>query len=148
MLHIVFAILTLLAYSSDIIIGKYSTDHVPMYIFLFILALCYGLISVIMFLCNYRQIISYFSKTSNRTYILLSFITVFVGTVLADTFMWICIHTSTNGQLPASTAIIHAVPVSTAILITLFFRVKLKVPAIIGIVLATLGCTMTAAYTD
>ena len=66
MLNIIFALISSIAYSTDVIFGKLALNNMNMYIFTFILSLCYSFIGIILYTLNPSIINEYFNNKENK----------------------------------------------------------------------------------
>jgi len=60
----------------------------PFNVFVFLLSIIYGLLGIILYLFNSKNIHEYFSNNKNNIYIYYAIIGIIFGTILADLFMW------------------------------------------------------------
>ena len=146
MLNILLAIITSLAYSTDVIFAKIALDNMPFFIFLFILAICYLILGTIIFFIYSKPIINYFSKIENKKYILLSILSVIIGTLLADIFMWTAIKYSSTKNLSTTISIIHTVPVFSLLLMWLIYKEKFNWQSILGTIIVIIGVCIIIIY--
>ena len=128
-----------IAYSSDVLFGKLALDEMPMYIFIFILAACYTVVAICMYLYDRKTITGYIAKKQNLKHILLAVVAVVVGTIVADVLMWYAVKKSSHKHLPIANALIHTAPVFAIFLVAVFFRQYLQWKAIIGVILVIIG---------
>lgn len=135
-----------LAYSTDVLFGKMALEEMPMFVFVFILALCYTVLAMIMFLVKPDVLKQYLTEKKNIKPISLAVIAVIVGTIVADVLMWFAVKKSSRKHLPLAIAIIHTAPILSLILVCTFYKECLNWKANLGIVLMVLGGCLAIFY--
>lgn len=146
MLQYAVALLSSLAYSSDVLWGKMALDEMPMYIFTFLLAACYAVVGVAMYMFRPGDISSYLAKAANRRFVGFAVAAIVVGTILADIFMWYAIKVSPTRTLPAVVTLVHTAPIFSLLLVYLFYKESIPWKAVVGILMAVAGCMLTVYY--
>lgn len=134
------------AYSTDVLFGKMALDEMPMFVFIFILALCYAILAVVMIVLKPDTLKNYLIEKQNIKPIGLAVIAVILGTIVADVLMWLAVKKSSRKQLPLAIAIIHTAPILSLILVCMFYKECLNWKANLGIVLMVLGGCMAIFY--
>jgi hypothetical protein len=137
--YIVAALLSAIAYGSDVIFGKFALDDMPFFIFMFILAFIYFLIALFMFIFNYNYIIDYFYKIKNYSSLYWSIIAIILGTIIADILMWKAIQLSNYSELSTTITLIHMAPVFGLIFIAVVYKYYLNYKALFGFFLVIVG---------
>jgi drug/metabolite transporter (DMT)-like permease len=112
-------------------------------VFIFVLALCYCGVAVVMFAWRPRLIAGYLGDPSNRRSVCIAVVAVVAGTVAADILMWIAIHVTTHrSQLPVAVALIHTVPVFSLLLVWAVYKEALNWKAVAGCAMTVAGCVV------
>lgn len=148
MIQFIFPLLSSLAYSSDVLFGKLALDDMPFNIFLFLLAVCYTIFGIFIYIQNISKINNYLFSNKNRKYIFYAVIAIIVGTILADCLMWYSIKISSKKNLPIVITLIHSAPILSLLIVYLFYNVILDYRAIIGIFISVIGCCIAVYYSD
>jgi drug/metabolite transporter (DMT)-like permease len=146
MLFILPALGASLAYSSDVIFGKLALEEMPMYLFIFILAMCYLVLAIGMFILKPKEITSYFNQKANLKPTCYAVIAIILGTVLADILMWYALKVSSRKQLPIAIALVHTAPLISLLLVFVFFKQYLNWKSIAGVILTVVGCAIAIMF--
>lgn len=147
MIFIISGILAALAYSSDSIFGKVALEGFPLNIYFIIVAFIYSIVGLLLFLLNYNQVVFYLEREKNNDYYYLKFaiLAVIVGTILGDYLMFYTIDKSSEANLPIAISLIHLAPIFSLFLVYFYFKKRLNIGSIIGIILVFIG-TIIAIY--
>lgn len=138
----VLALLSALAYGTDVIFGKVALNEMPMIIFIFLLAFIYSIIAIIIFIIYNKKIISYVKSGTNTKSILFASFAIIVGTIIADFLMWKSIQMSKTFQLPLTVTIIHLAPVFSLIFVIIFYKESVNHKALFGMLLVIIGAVI------
>jgi drug/metabolite transporter (DMT)-like permease len=133
-------------YSTDVIFGKLALEEMPLFIFVFILSLSYGLLGILLYIYNPIIINNYIKDKKNTKYILYSILAIIVGTFCGDFLRWYSLKNSSRINLPIVMAIIHTVPIFSLFLVYIIYKKNMDYRSIIGIVLSVLGCAIAIIY--
>lgn len=145
-MYIITSILSSIMYSSDVIFGKLALEEMPIFIFVFILSISYGLLGILLYIYNPIIINKYIKDKKNTKNILYSILAIIIGTFCGDFLMWYSIKNSSRINLPIAMAIIHTVPIFSLFLVYIIYKKNIDYRSIIGIVLSVLGCGMAIIY--
>jgi drug/metabolite transporter (DMT)-like permease len=146
MWYVIPAILSSVAYSSDVIFAKLALDAMSTYVFVFILAVCYSILAIGMIAWRPREITLFLTDASNRSTIALAILAIVVGTMAADVLMWIAIKAANKQQLPAAMALVHTTPVIALLLVWMVYRESVDWRAACGVFLTVIGCIIALWY--
>lgn len=146
MLQYAVALMSSLAYSSDVLWGKMALDEMPMYIFTFLLAACYTVVGIVMYMFDPGAISRYMTAAANKRFIGFAIAAIVIGTILADIFMWYSIKIAPTRSLPAVVTIVHTAPIFSLLLVYLFYKESIHWKAVAGIFMAVVGCMLTVYY--
>jgi drug/metabolite transporter (DMT)-like permease len=147
MIFIISGIFAALAYSSDSIFGKVALEGFPLNIYFIIVAFIYSIVGLLLFLLNYNQVVFYLEREKNNNYYYLKFaiLAVIIGTILGDYLMFYTIDKSSEANLPIAISLIHLAPIFSLFLVYFYFKKRLNIGSIIGIILVFIG-TIIAIY--
>ena len=148
MLYIIYALLSSIAYSSDVIFGKMALEEMPMSIFVFILSFLYFILGIILYIWKRNEINDYIKKPDNYKNIFYAVIAIIIGTILADIFMWYAIKLSSRRKLPIAIALIHTAPILSLFFVYLFYGEILDYRSIMGIIISVIGCGIAIYYSN
>ena len=148
MLYIIYALLSSIAYSSDVIFGKMALEEMPMSIFVFILSFLYFILGIILYIWKRNEINDYIKKPDNYKNIFYAVIAIVIGTILADIFMWYAIKLSSRRKLPIAIALIHTAPILSLFFVYLFYGEILDYRSIMGIIISVIGCGIAIYYSN
>lgn len=135
-----------IAYSTDVLFAKMALDEMPMFVFIFIVAICYTILAAVMFLWKPKIIKDYLSDKSKIKPIGLAVLAVIIGTIIADFLMWYAVKSSSRAYLPLAIAIVHTAPILSLVLVCAFYKECLNWKANLGVILMVLGGCMAIFY--
>ena len=147
-MYILYAILSALSNSSDVILGKLTLEKMPITIFIFILSFLYIIIGLLLYIYKSNEINKYLSNSNNYVSLLYSILAISIGTILADFLVWHSINLSNRKDLPITMSIIHLSPIFSLILVYLFYGERLHYKSILGIIISVIGCGIAIYYSN
>jgi drug/metabolite transporter (DMT)-like permease len=145
MIFILSGILAALAYSSDTVFGKIALLGMPLHIYFIIVAFIYTIIGFILSIIYRNDLITYINNTNNQYYLKYAVIAVIIGTIMGDYLMFYTIHKSSKSNLPIAITLIHLAPIFSLILVYIYWKKKIHIGSIIGIITVFIG-TIIAIY--
>ena len=145
MIYILSGILAALAYSSDSIFGKIALEGMPLNIYFIIVAFIYTIVGIVLTIIHKNEVIEYFNNPNNYYYFKYAIIAVIIGTIMGDYLMFYTIDKSSEINLPIAITLIHLAPIFSLFLVYFYFKKKLNIKSIIGIIMAFFG-TLIAIY--
>ena len=148
MIQIIFPLLSSLAYSSNVLFAKIALDYMPFTIFLFLVAVCYTVLGIYIYIQNTSKINNYLSSDKNREYIFYAILAIIVGAMLADCLMWYSIKISSKQILPIVITLINSAPIFSLLFVYIFYNTTLDYRAVIGIFISVIGCCIAVYYSD
>ncbi len=103
------------------------------------------LIGIILSIFYRNDLITYIKNPNNHYYLKYAIIAVIIGTILGDYLMFYTIHKSSKTNLPIAITLIHLAPIFSLFLVYLYWKKRIHIGSIIGIILVFIG-TIIAIY--
>ena len=104
-------------YATDVVFAKKGLDEIPVYVFVALIAFVYNIVLIGILFFRGKELKSIIMNKSNGTAITWSLFAIIIGTVMADTFLWLALRSSGKGKAHIVSAIVHTAPVISLFLL-------------------------------